>query len=308
MQYTKLGNSGLTISLLSMGAMNTSSAGEKLKIFDCAYESGVNYFDTADVYENGESEIFLGKFLSSKERSKLIIGSKAFFKKGDSVLEKGLSRKNIIHSVNTSLSRLNTDYLDIFYCHRYDDSTPAEETITTIQNLINNGKILYWGISSFSAYQLCEFYFKARELGCDLPIAGQYAYNLFNDDIKNLKETISKLNIGIIGYYPLSQGILSGKYNTKSIDRESRASNEFLKQKMWDFNEEKLNKAKEFSNLAKKLNYSPSALALKWCLSNSIVSSVLSDVSKIEQLVENLGFLSINMNQELTTEIESLFK
>ena len=309
MQFSQLGNTNVKISSLSLGTLTVLKGGtkkEKLEIFDAALDHGVNYFDTSDNYEKGEAEKFLGDFIANKDRSKVLLGTKCFFPKESSPM-KGLGRENILSTVEISLQRLKTDHIDIFYCHRYDSETPVEVTVTTIQSLIKQGKIRYWGVSAFSVSQLCEIYYTARELKCDLPVVGQYPYNLFNRTIEmELKEAFLKLPLGVIAYYPLSQGILTGKYS-ESIEAGSRAADPAQKKQMWDFTEGKIKKADEFLKLAKKYNYSPAALAFRWCMQNPSVCSTLSNVNSMKQLKENLEFINIDPDPKLILEIEAIF-
>ncbi|MBS1625212.1 MAG: aldo/keto reductase [Bacteroidetes bacterium] len=309
MLYRKLGQTGIDISQLSLGTMTVLKGGtvaEKLRLYDAAYERGVNYFDTSDNYENGESERFLGKFLKDKDRSKIYLGTKCFFPKPEYPAG-GLSRENITQTVERSLQRMETDYIDIFYCHRYDPNTPVEETITAIQSLIDQGKIRHWGVSSFSTAQLCEIYYTAREMKCGLPSIAQYPYNLFNRTIEmDLKEAISKLTLGVIGYYPLAQGVLTGKYSNSS-NTDNRASDPLLKKQMWDLTEIKLTKVSRFLQLAADLGVSPAALALRWSLHYDAVCSTLSNVNNFNQLEENLQFISVDLSPEVTAALERIF-
>lgn len=310
MQFSELGHSGVNISKLSLGTLNVLKGGsvkEKLEIFDAAFDHGVNYFDTSDNYEKGEAEKFLGTFISSKDRSKVLIGTKCFFPKDDSPLHRGLKKENIDYTVDTSLQRLNTDYLDLFYCHRFDPDTPLEETVTAIQDHIKAGKILHWGVSVFSVSQLYEIYYTAKELNCPLPIVGQYPYNIFNRTIEmDLKDAFLNLNIGVVAYYPLSQGILTGKY-AGSIVGGSRAADPEQKKQMWDFTDDKIKKANEFAELARSFGYAPSALAVKWCMRHPAVCSTLSNVNNLKQLKENLEFINVDLTPKIISEIERIF-
>jgi aryl-alcohol dehydrogenase-like predicted oxidoreductase len=310
MQFSELGHSGVKISKLSLGTLNVLKGGtvkEKLEIFDAALDHGVNYFDTSDNYEKGEAEKFLGTFISNKDRGKILIGTKCFFPKDDSPLHKGLRKENINYTVDTSLQRLNTDYLDFFYCHRFDQETPLEETIMTIESHIKQGKIRNWGVSAFSVSQLYEIYYTAKELNCTLPKVGQYPYNLFNRTIEmDLREAFLKLKMGVIAYYPLSQGILTGKYTGK-IESGSRAADPEQKNQMWDFTDDKIKKANEFAELARGYGYSPSALAVKWCMRHPAVCSTLSNVNSLRQLTENLEFINVDLTPKILSEIEVIF-
>lgn len=309
MRYKKLGRTDIQVSQLSLGTMTLLRGGtiaEKLRLYDAALAHGINYFDTSDNYENGESEKFLGAFLKDKDRSKIYLGTKCFFPKPE-YPSGGLSRDNITQTVDRSLQRMDTEYIDLFYCHRYDKNTPVQETITAIQSLIDQGKISYWGISSFSTAQLCEIYYTARDMGCQLPSVGQYPYNLFNRTIEmDIKEAIAKMEIGVIGYYPLAQGVLTGKYGA-GHSGENRASDPALKKQMWDLSEDKLTKVNAFVKLAVRLGVSPAALALRWCLHHDAVCSTLSNVNNFDQLQQNLEFISVDLSPSVIAELESIF-
>ena len=307
MEYSRINKSGVEISKVSLGTLIIKEKSFTSKLISYAIDKGVNYFDTSDGYLAGESETILGEILSNYKRETYLLGSKAFFSKGDSVLQKGLNKKNIFHSVDNSLKKLKTDYLDIFYCHRFDLNTPVEETLDAINSLINQGKIVSWGVCGYSVFQLCDFYYTAKQKLISTPSVAQYAYNLFNRTIElELHEALRKLEVGVIGYYPLAQGILSGKYQ-KGIPHYSRASDLEFQKNMWDFTPEKIKKSVEFKGFAESKGVSPSALAIFWCLSNVNVKSVITNASTIKQFEENLNFNQISLEKEEMIELENIF-
>ena len=307
MKYSTISGSGIEISKISLGTLIIRDKKNTLNLLDKAHSFGINYYDTSDSYEEGESERILGEFVKSKKRENIILGSKAFFQKNKNILEKGLTKKNIFHTVESTLKNLNTEYLDIFYCHRFDINTPIEETLDAIDILIKQGKILNWGVCGFSVFQLCKMYFTAKSELISPPVVAQYAYNLFNRSIElDIAEALRELNIGVISYYPLAQGVLTGKY-TDYIPENSRAYSEIHKKNMWDFNPQNIQKAKELSELASKYNTTSANLAMNWCLQNSNVKSVITNVNSIEQLNELLAFEEVNLNLDNIQEIESIF-
>ncbi len=307
MEYSRINKIGVEISKVSLGTLVLKDKTFTSTLFSYALDNGVNYFDTSDGYLGGESEIILGDILSSYKRDTYLLGSKAYFSKGESVLQKGLNKKNIFHSVENSLRKLKTDYLDIFYCHRFDGHTPIEETLDAINLLIHQGKILHWGVSGYSVFQLCETYYKAKQRLISLPAVAQYPYNLFNRSIElELREALTKLDIGVIGYYPLAQGVLTGKY-TQGVPSDSRASVIELKKSMWDFTPEKILQSSLFSDFAKRKRVSPASLALQWCLNNTNIKSVITQASTLQQFEDSLHCFQIKLEQEDFIELEKIF-
>ena len=307
MEYSRIHKIGIEISKISLGTLVIKDREITSKLIDHAIDNGVNYFDTSDGYLDGFAEEILGDILMNHKRDTYILGTKAFFSKGDSLLQKGLTKKNIFHSVEDSLRKLRTDYLDIFYCHRFDSDTPIEETLEAIQVLINQGKILNWGVCGFSVYQLCETFYQAKQKLISTPAIAQYPYNLYNRTIElELNEALKKLEIGVIGYYPLAQGILTGKY-TNGIPSNSRASDLALKKSMWDFNSEKIMKSTIFKDFAESRELTPASLAIFWCFNNKNIKSVITNASSIEQFEDNLKFLQISLEKEELIELENIF-
>ena len=307
MKYSYIPATGLAISKISLGTLIIKDKKTTLNLFEKAISAGINCFDTSDGYLGGEAEKILGDFVINQKRENIILGSKAFFQKNNNILEKGLTKKNIFHTVETSLKNLKTEYLDIFYCHRFDENTPIEETLEAIEILIKQGKILNWGICGFSVYQLCKMYYTAQAKLITPPAGAQYAYNLFNRSLElEISEALDELKIGVLSYYPLAQGILTGKYN-KQIPRGSRASNEAFKINMWDYTPEKIDQAKKLSDLASSLNTTATILSINWCLMNVNVKSVITSVSSSDQLDQLLHFDTFHLAEDVKHEIELIF-
>jgi len=296
-----------SISKISMGTMNLPDATFRLRLFDYAFERGLNHFDTAVNYLEGESELFLGDFIKGKNRDKIILSSKAFFS-FDKSFKNGLRKKNIQLSVEKSLSRLKTDYLDVFYCHRYDVNTNVIETLEAINDLIESGKILEWGICAFTPFQVCEMYYTASLLGFRKPTFAQYPYNLFNRTIDmDLKEVLKKLNFHMITYYPLAQGVLSCKYNENNIPPSSRGLNKNFRKSMWDLKIENYEKISRFKNVAEDWGMSPSVLAYSWCLNNNNITSVLTTASNFNQFEEILKSQDVFLDDSKVIVLNKLF-
>ncbi len=298
MKYRNLGKSGLRISELSYGSWVTF--GEQMDVdsaYACmkeAYDNGVNFFDNAEVYAQGKSELIMGKVLKKAgwRRSDLIISTKIFWG-GEGVNETGLSRKHIFEGMNASLKRLQLDYVDLVYCHRPDVLTPIEETVWAMNLIIQQGKALYWGTSEWTAQQLTEAYYFARREHLIPPLMEQPQYNMFvrekiEHDFLPLYEL---MGLGTTIFSPLASGILTGKYND-GIPPESRANlpgYEWLKNKIQSREgKERIEKVKKLMPLAQELGVKISQLAIAWCLKNPNVSSVITGASNAEQVKENL--------------------
>ena len=307
MEYRNLGNSGLKISELSFGSWVTfvNQLGQKqaLECMSFAYEQGVNFFDNAEAYASGDSEILMGKVLNKLNwtRDTYIVSSKVFWG-GELPTQRGLSKKHIHDACNAALKRLQVDYLDLFFCHRPDPDTPISETVYAMNDLIHQGKILYWGTSEWSAEEIKESFKCAKKFNLRGPTMEQPQYNLlFRDRFeKEYKDIFKKYKIGTTIWSPLASGLLTGKYND-GIPTKSRfkvKGYEWLADSMDKID---FNKIKKVNLLAKKLGIKSSQLAILWCLKNKNVSSVILGASKLSQLKENLD--SIKSHDLITDEI-----
>ena len=317
MEYRRLGKSGLQISALSFGSWLTfgkqieNNMAEQL--MSIAYDAGINFFDNAEIYSRGESERVMGDVLKKKnwDRSSYIVSSKVFFGtlgKDAKPNQRGLSRKHIFEGCHESLNRMQLDYLDLYYCHRPDKTTPIEETVWAMTQLIQQGKILYWGTSEWSAAEIMEAILAAEKNHLIPPVMEQPQYNLLVRD-KMEKEYLHLFNhhgIGTTVWSPLASGILSGKYgsNLPTDTRLNIEGMEWLKDRL--LIEENLKKIDQLKIIAEKINTSLPKFALAWCLKNPNVSSVILGASKISQLEENLKALEVVplLTSEIMNEVD----
>ncbi len=308
MEYNNLGKSGLQISRLSLGSWLTfgKQIGDDVaeKLMDIAYENGINFFDNAEIYARGQSEIVMGSILKKKNwsRDTFLVSSKVFFGTGGQLpTQKGLSRKHIIEGCHQALERFQLDYLDLFLCHRPDKQTPIEETVWAMHQLVMQGKILYWGTSEWSAQEIMEAHMFAKHNHLIGPIVEQPEYNMFcrNKIEVEFAQMYKTVGLGTTIWSPLASGILSGKYND-SFPTDTRLGMEgldWLKDK--NFTAERIEKVKKLTDLAKELNLNLPVMSLAWCLKNPHVSTVILGASKEKQLVENLKALEA---KELLTD------
>jgi voltage-dependent potassium channel beta subunit len=319
MEYRRLGKSGLQVSALSLGSWLTFGQQISDKIADelmgIAYDAGVNFFDNAEGYAEGKSEEVMGKILKSRkwERESFVVSSKVFFgteNKGPNRV--GLSRKHVIEACNAALKRLQVDYLDLYFCHRPDKNTPIEETVWAMNTLLQQGKILYWGTSEWSASEIMEAIRVAKQYNLIGPTMEQPQYNLLE---RNKMENeylllFKEYGLGATIWSPLASGLLSGKY-TSGITKDTRLElkgMEWLKDAV--LNEEKLKKAEQLQGLADGLNIPLAKLSLAWCLKNPNVSTVILGASKTAQLKENLTTLDVLplLTEEVLTSIEDIMQ
>lgn len=312
MKYKRLGNSGLKVSEISLGSWLTYGGyvGEDpaVQSIEQAYDLGVNFFDTANVYERGEAEKVMGKALSRYPRESYVLATKVFNTMGDGPNDRGLSRKHIMEQAEASLKRLGTDYIDIYYCHRYDPETPLEETLRALDDLVSQGKVLYIGVSEWTPAQIVDAYAIADKLLLDKIIVNQPIYNMFNRYIE--KEIIpigESKGFGQVVFSPLAQGLLTGKYKLgQPIPADSRASS-----KNWDekrLNEAALVKVEQLGKIADELGIKLSQLAIAWILRQNNVASALVGASRPEQVVENCAASGIALSEDVLQSIEAILQ
>lgn len=320
MEYRYLGSSGLKVSSLSFGAWVTFGSQMGIDLaYDCmnaAYEAGVNFFDNAEVYASGQAETIMGEVIKKAgwKRSDLVVSTKIFWG-GPGPNDRGLSRKHILEGTDAALKRLQTDYVDLIYCHRPDLHTPVEETVRAMSHLINQGKALYWGTSEWSALQIQEAYHIARREHLVPPTMEQPEYNMFNRD-KIEKEYLplySSIGLGTTIWSPLHSGILTGKYNN-GIPEGSRMTvdgYEWLRKMMEsEKGRERLAKVREMTGVAQELGLSMAEMALAWCLKNPHVSTVITGASKPEQVTQNMKALDAvaKLTPDVMATLESILQ
>jgi len=312
MKYRRLGESGLKISTVSLGSWLTyGNAVESARGRECvraALEAGVNFFDTADVYAKGAAESFLGVALAAFPRNELVIGTKVFGKMSEAVNDAGLSRKHIMESCEHSMRRLKVDYIDLYQCHRHDPDTPMAEVVRAMDDLIRQGKILYWGVSCWSPDQLLDACETADRQHAPRPISNQPPYSLLQREIEDEVLPASRdLGIGQVVFSPLAQGILTGKYLDGAIPDDSRLANDSLNRFMKDHvTEINLAKVKALNEIAKELETPLATLALAWCLTQEGVSSVIMGATKPEQVRANCAAANLELSDEVLARIEAI--
>jgi voltage-dependent potassium channel beta subunit len=313
MEYRRLGKSGLLLSELSLGSWVTfgHQVGENIAE-DCmklAYDNGVNFFDNAEAYASGKSEEVMGKVLKKMgwDRTSYVVSTKVFWG-GKLPNQIGLSKKHIIEACNNSLKRMQQEYVDLFFCHRPDKNTPIEETVRAMQTLLDQGKILYWGTSEWSAQEIMEAYSVARQYGLTPPTMEQPQYNMFNRYRVEVEysKLYSEIGLGTTIWSPLASGILSNRH-FNGIAKDSRfelPNMEWLKERILsDEGQANLLKARMLNDFALELGISLPQLAVAWCLRNKHASTVMLGASKLDQLKETIK--SNEYQQIITAEIEN---
>lgn len=306
MHYRRLGKSGLKVSEIALGAWITigSQIDEKISsdLIHAAYEQGINFFDNADAYANGQAEIVMGKAIKDLPREALVISSKVFWPTMPGPNGRGLSRKHMTESLNASLKRMGVDYVDIYFCHRYDPDTPVEEVVYTMNSFIQQGKILYWGTSEWEASQITHARGIARQFNLIPATVEQPQYNMFHR--KRVEEEIApvcrEFGIGLTTWSPLFFGILTGKYND-GIPEGSRASLDNMNWIRDRITNEKIEKVKLLTALANELEITTAQLAIAWLLRRKEVSAVITGATRLEQLDENL--LAAEAQDKLTNDV-----
>jgi len=297
MEYRRLGDSGLKVSELSLGFWVTYGNQVDFEVAQkcimAAYDHGVNYFDNADIYGKSEAEKVMGKIIKNMDRSKLVISSKVFFPMSDGPNGRGLPRKHIMESAEKTLMRLGTDYLDLYFCHRYDAETPLEETVRAMDDLVRQGKVLYWGTSEWRASQITNAYRIADRWGLYPPQVEQPQYNMFHRRLENeLVPNARDLGYGMVVWSPLASGILTGKYND-GIPKGSRMSMESMSWLQKYITRDKIEKVRALTEVAADLECTVAQLALAWLLRVPEVSSIITGASRPEQIHENMKALDV---------------
>ena len=294
MHYRRLGRSGLKVSEISLGAWVTmgSQIDEKTskELIMEAFDQGVNFFDNADIYARGQAEIAMGKAIKDLPREQLVISSKVFWPTMEGPNGRGLSRKHLTESIHASLKRLGTDYVDLYFCHRFDPDTPIEEIVFSMNMLIQQGKVLYWGTSEWRAPQIAEAFGIARQYNLIPPTMEQPQYHMFHRHRveAELSMLVEPYGIGLTTWSPLASGILTGKYND-GIPEGSRASLDSMTWIQEHITQEKITKVKLLQSIADDLGISTAQLAIAWLLRRKEVSSVITGATKLSQFRENLA-------------------
>jgi voltage-dependent potassium channel beta subunit len=313
MKYRRLGRSGLKVSEISLGSWLTYGGsvdtGRSEAIIDKAYSLGVNFFDTANVYYRGAAEEIMGKALRKYSRDSYVLATKVFFPMGEGPNDQGLSRKHIMEQCDASLKRMKIDYIDLYQCHRYDVNTPLDETLRALDDLVTQGKVLYAGVSEWSAVQLADAIAEAKASHLDRIVSNQPVYNMLNRYIeKDVVPVSRREGIGQIVFSPLAQGVLTGKYKPgASLPEGSRATDD--KSNMWIknlLNAETLQKVEKLQVIAERNGLSMAQLALAWILRLDNISSCIVGASKIEQVEDNVKASGVVLSESDIQEIEQI--
>jgi voltage-dependent potassium channel beta subunit len=315
LNYRRLGSAGLKVSELSLGAWVTygGQVGEDmaLECMSAAYDAGVNFFDNAEAYAHGNAETVMGNVIKKLgwKREDIVVSSKVFWG-GEGPNELGLSRKHIYEACRHSLKRLQLDYLDLFFCHRPDPNTPIEETVRAMDDLIHQGKILYWGTSEWSAADIMRAYALAREHHLTPPQMEQPQYNMLHRERveKEYAPLYREIGLGTTIWSPLASGLLSGKYNN-GIPPQSRATlpgYEWLRE--YVITPQNLETVKKLQPVAEDLGCTLAQLGLAWCLKNPNVSTVITGASRPEQVIENMKAVEVaqKLSADAMQRVESI--
>jgi len=318
MNYRKIGRYGIKVSEVALGSWLTYGGAYGQDQADAcvqrAYDLGINYFDTADVYGAGQThpgaaEEVLAKSLQGIARSSYVLATKTFWPVGDGPNDKGLSRKHIMEQCEASLKRLHTDYVDIFYCHRYDPETPVDEVMRALDDLVHQGKVLYAGVSEWSASQILDGQSTARQLNLNPIIINQPAYNMLNRYIeKEVMAMCDREGLGIAVFSPLAEGVLTGKYRKgQELPKGSRAADptvgHFVERYL---TEDNFAKVEQLSSIAADNSISMAQLALAWILHHREISSVIIGASRPEQIEENVKAVDVVLDDATMTVIDEV--
>lgn len=314
MKYRNVGKAGLKVSEIAVGSWMTDlGSSQKVEtaaeIIRLAYEGGVNFFDCADAYSGGEAERFLGRLLKDYRRSSIVVSSKVFFPTGRGANEWGLSRKHIVENIDRSLKNMGMEYLDLYYCHRFDPTTPMEETLRTLSYLVDQGKILYYGVSEeWGGARLEEAQQIIREYHLHPLTSVQPQYHMMDRYIEHeIMGICEKHGIGITPFSPLAQGLLTGKYKKgQPYPQGSRATHQADRQVNNLLTDENLDKVEKLAKIAGELGTNMSVLALSWILRKGIVSSVITGASRKEQLENNLAASGFEIPADALKRIEEI--
>lgn len=307
-RYRFLGNTGVKVSELCFGTMSfgaTADEAASAEMFNACLDAGINHFDCANMYAQGRSEEILGRLMQA-QRQRLIITSKVFFPVSEEVNDCGLSRRHIRQACEASLKRLNTDYIDIYYLHRFDERTALEETLRAIDDLVSEGKILYPALSNFAAWQCAKTLGIAQRLGYAAPVCIQPMYSLLKRQAEvELFPMAQSESLGVFPYSPLAAGLLTGKYSGGAAPTQGRIveSKQYLARYSDAANMEI---AGQFSALAKSLGHHPASLAVAWAGSHPAVTAPIIGARHLEQLKPSLDAVNIQMTPELRAQISAL--
>ena len=313
MNYRRLGKAGIRFSEIGLGSWLTFGNGVDDEVARAcmrrAWELGVNFFDTADVYANGKSEIVCGEVLKDYRRADLVIASKCFFPMSDNVNDRGLSRKHIFESVDNSLGRLRTDYVDLYQCHRFDERVEMFEIVRAMDDLIRQGKILYWGVSEWPAQCIRHACAVAREINACPPYSNQPEYSLAARRVETdgVQRTCAENGLGMVLWSPLKQGVLAGKYSGGKIPPGTRAADEKMNVFLKEIDRDLADRVDQLRPIAEAHGMTLAQLAINWLLRRDAVTSVITGASRVAQVEENVAAIDFELAPEEMARIDEVF-
>lgn len=310
MQYRNLGRTGVKVSRLCLGTMmfgGPAPEADSIRIIHRAIDDGINFIDTANIYNAGESEVVVGKAIADR-RHQVVLATKGRQAMGTGPNTSGATRLHLMRELDNSLRRLGTDFVDIYYVHTPDYETPIEETLRALDDMVRSGKVHYIACSNFRAWRLCEALWTSQRLNLHAFCCVQPLYNMVNRDIEvELLPLCQEYNIGVVSYSPLARGILTGKYKPGETAPEgSRAARKDPRMLQAEWREDSLKVAAEIAAHCQSRGVSPSQFALAWCLANPIITSIIIGPRTLEQYEDNLGCLDITVTDKDEALVDSL--
>lgn len=313
MNYRRLGSAGIKLSEVGLGSWLTYGGGiaedEARACVRKAYDLGVNFFDTADVYDRGAAEQFLGRELRTYRRRDLVLATKCFFPMSDNVNDHGLSRKHVFESVHDSLKRLQTDYIDLYQCHRADPEVEMAEIVRAMDDLIRQGKILYWGVSEWPADAIRSAHETAVAMNAVPPVSNQPEYSILARRVETngVQQVCAELGMGMVVWSPLKQGILTGKYSGATIPPDSRAADERMSIFIPRITPELTDRVDQLWPIAERSGLTLTQLALAWLMQRNAVTSVIIGATRVAQVEENCGATDRTLGVDDLKAIDELF-
>jgi aryl-alcohol dehydrogenase-like predicted oxidoreductase len=315
MEYRRLGRWGVKLSELGFGSWLTLDDGDQERgdrLFQTAYENGINFFDTSNAYGRGETEMVVGRSLTPFRRDTYVLGTKAFWPfdrnwpfRGAN--DRGLSRKHLFEQCHASLRRLNTDYIDLYQCHRFDPETPLDETCGIMHDLINQGKVLYWGVSEWTADQIRDACDICTARGWHLPASNQPLYNMLERHWEaEVFPECERHGLGIVNFSPLCEGLLTGKY-CGGVPPGSRGSDDKVGRFLLDrMSQENLQTVSLLGEVASDLGVPLPVLALRWCLRRNEITSTITGATSPEQILQNLAAVDLTLDPSTLSRIDDI--
>lgn len=315
MKYRNLGMWGVQLSTVGFGSwLNFNDGDQSLadSLHRAAYDSGINFFDTANAYGRGHTEVMVGKALKPFRRNTFVLATKLFWPFDPDwpfpeANDRGLSRKQIMEQCEASLKRLNTDYIDLYQCHRYDENTPLVETCRAMNDVINQGKVLYWGVSEWNEEQIDDAVGLCDDHGWHRPVSNQPLYNMLERHWESeVFPMCERHGMGIVNFSPLCEGILTGKY-LDGTPEDSRAADDKLGQFITPrLTEENMDKVRRLNELAEGMGVPLGNLALAWCLRHPVVTSTIVGASRMQQITENVKAAELTLDDDVRDRIRAI--